>query len=389
MNGVNVSDNCIGCSACIHTCAHGAIYIKMNEEGFYVTEIDVSKCVNCGLCKSVCPMLNNEIYDKSEFIDAYAAYSKSNDLRMNSTSGGIFTSVAEGFINKCEGVVFGVWLNQKKEAVHIRVENCEELHKLRGSKYIQSKVGNTFIEVKDLLTEGRYVLFSGTPCQIEGLRRFLRKDYEKLFTIDLICHGVPSPGMFKDYIAFLEKRYNNILEYKFRQKNVNKTGQSYDTRIVYNKNNKHRIKMLCGDDDIYTINFLGNALQNRSCFECKFASLKRCSDLTLGDYWGVEEGHEELSDINGVSLVLVNTQKGEFLLDIAKDLMYLTKTTKEKILKKNLQLKNPPQMSPRRSLIYKNYKTNKFGYKFYYRYFMGRKMLVYLLKRKVRKVISK
>ena len=384
------ADECIGCSACMHTCAAGAIKLQHDNEGFYTAKVDEGLCVNCGLCKSVCPLINDVSDYANDFLQAYAAYSKHEKTRHNSTSGGIFQCIAKHFIEKYNGIVFGVYMNKEHEALHIAVDNTSDLIKLQGSKYLQSNLNDVFKQIKEYLDNDRHVLFSGTGCQVSGLKRFLKKTYNNLLTVDIICHGVPSPTLFKDYIRFLEKRYKGkITDYKFRVKNEDYKHQSYDTRITFNTGKKEYEKIICGDEDIFTSNYISNKLQKKECFNCQFTSLKRCGDITLGDYWGFYDVHQQTDTINGISLVLVNSVCGQEIINRISDNIVLIPSDKEKILYRNYQLIKPPQMDAYRNILYSKYRPGKFGYYYYLRYFMGRKFIVYLLKRKIKQLLGR
>lgn len=377
-------NECIGCTACMHSCPTGAIKIRRNNEGFLCASINGDVCIKCGVCFNVCPVQQGS--EKEEYKEAYACYAKNIDIQKKSTSGGIFYYIANAVL-KNGGVVYGVTMDETLTVKHISIHKTEELHKLQGSKYVQSDLGNTYAEIKSRLENGEKVLFSGTGCQVAGLKNYLKKDYENLFTVDLICHGVPSPGMFGDYINYLGKKYGGkLLSYKFRQKNP-KEAQSYDTKIEIQKGDKVIEKTVSGEDDPFTINYLQNTLQNKECYKCKFASLKRTADITLGDYWGIGEAHPDFAKGNSVSLVLLNTEKGISVWDDIKSELEALPTEKEKILKRNHQLAHPAPYSSRREEIYENYVAGNFGHKFYFKYFVGKNTAIYLLKRKIRKAL--
>lgn len=375
---------CIGCTACIHSCPTNAIKIQKNNEGFLCASINDNECIKCGACFKACPV--QQVAEGYEYQEAYACYSKNSDIQKSSTSGGIFYFVAREILMN-GGTVYGVTMDECLNVKHISVEKEEDLHKLQGSKYVQSDLGNTYAEIKERLEKGEQVLFSGTGCQVAGLKNFLRKNYENLLTVDLICHGIPSPGMFKDYTEYLGRKYGGkVVSYKFRQKNPG-SAQSYDTKIRVQKGEKIIEKMVSGDDDPFTINYLKNMLQNKECYRCKFASLKRTADITLGDYWGIDEVHPDFAKGNSVSLVLLNTEKAGALWDKIKCELEFIATDKEKILKHNRQLSEPAPYNICRENIFDNYKAGKFGHKFYFKHFIGKNTAIYLLKRKVRKAL--
>lgn len=377
---------CIGCTACAHSCPVGAIKIQKNAEGFFGAVIKDEDCIKCGMCFNVCPVQQGSNAEK-EYKAAYACYSKNKDIQRGSTSGGIFYFIAKEIL-KVGGAVYGVTMDEDLVVKHILVQKEEDFYKLQGSKYVQSELGDTYAQIKERLENGEQVLFSGTGCQVAGLKNYLKKDYENLLTVDLICHGIPSPGMFEDYTAYLGKKYGGkVVSYKFRQKNP-KEAQSYDTKIKVQKGSKILEKTVSGDDDPFTLNYLQNTLQNSQCYKCKFASIERSADITLGDYWGINEVHPDFSNGNSVSLVLLNTDRALTVWDSIKSKLEFLLTEKDKILKRNRQLSEPAPYNARREDIYASYKMGKFGHKFYYKHFVGKNMAIYLLKRKLLEILK-
>lgn len=380
------SNECIGCTACRHSCPTGTIQIQKNKEGFLCAFIKDDACIKCGICFNVCPVQQGA-KESNEYKEAYACYIKNRDIQATSTSGGIFYPIAKKILEN-NGTVYGVTMDETLTVKHIAIQKEEDLYKLQGSKYVQSQLGNVYAEIKDRLENNEYVLFSGTGCQVAGLKNYLRKDYENLLTVDLICHGIPSSGLFEDYTKYLGIKYGGtVISYKFRQKNP-KVAQSYDTKITLKKGETVFEKTVSGDDDPFTINYLRNALQNKECYKCKFASLKRTSDITLGDYWGIDEVHPDFGKGNSVSLVLLNTDKAVSVWECIKEQLEFIPTEKDKILKHNHQLSHPTPYNARREDIYGNYVAGKFGSKFYYKYFLGKNMVIYLLKRKILEILQ-
>ena len=296
---------CVGCSACKLICPKKAIKMEPNQEtGFIYPAINESLCINCGLCKKVCPVLktyNNEIEKK-----VMAAYSVDENIRKNSSSGGIFSLLAEKVISQ-EGIVFGVGMSKDcVKAEHISVESICDLGKLRGSKYLQSDLGDTFLNIKKALIDKKKVLFSGTPCQIAGLKAFLGKDYENLITVDFICHGVPSPLVWHKYVKYREMKANSeTREIFFRYK---KNGwKKFFVKFVFESGEKYEQIV---SKDLYMRGFLTDLYLRRSCFDCKFKNDNYKSDITLADFWGIDKVVPEWNDDKGVSVVVSNTKKG-------------------------------------------------------------------------------
>lgn len=304
-------EKCSGCHACYSVCPTKAIEMVEDEKGFKYPVIDQQKCVNCHLCEKTCPIINKKIVDNEP--KAYSCYNKNNEVRSKSSSGGIFTLIASKILEK-NGVVFGASFNNKFMVEHIYVEKEEELYKLRGSKYLQSIIGDSYKQAKKFLEEGRYVLFTGTPCQIEGLLSYLNKDYEKLITQDIICHGVPSPKVWNKYLEYREKEDGEIpLEINFRSKENG--WKNYNLKFRYNgheyKNNQNT--------DKYMQAFLKNVSLRESCYNCSFKKINRLSDITLADFWGIEKVNPKMFDDKGTSLVIVNSKKGNKLFNSIQD----------------------------------------------------------------------
>ena len=328
MEKIIENNQCSGCHACFNICPKGAIEMIEDKRGFLQPIINNDKCVDCGLCKKTCPILNKRIEAKKK-IQSYACYNKNNGERKNSSSGGIFVLLAREILNR-NGVIFGAKFNKNFEVVHFYCEDEKDLFDYMGSKYSQSIIGNSFKKVKEFLDSDRYVLFTGTPCQIEGLKSYLKKDYKKLYTQDIICHGVPSPKLFKKYLDFLEKKYKEeIRNYQFRNKDH---GWSlFQTKILFETRTYSKMHK----DDLFMRAFLSNICLRESCYNCSFKKKYRESDITLGDYWGVNNIHPKMNDDNGVSLLIVNSKKGEELFEsIINDIVYV-KTDLEKAIKYN------------------------------------------------------
>lgn len=281
-----------------------------DEEGFWYPQVDKDNCIKCGLCEKVCPILHKWQSDENRTTTAMAAINLNEDIRLNSSSGGIFTLIAEEIINH-GGVVFGAAFAQDFKSVHhICVDNISELEKLRGSKYVQSKIGNTYKQAKDYLDKGRTVLFTGTPCQIGGLYSYLSKPYDNLFTQDIICHGVPSPTVWEKYVDEREKRaMSNTKRIVFRNKKYG--WKNYSVSFDFSNNTEYIVKH---HKDSFMKIFLYNVCLRPSCYACSFKRIKRQADITLGDFWGVQQVKNSMDDDKGTSIVLVHSDKGSLLL---------------------------------------------------------------------------
>ncbi len=311
---INIKSNCSGCYSCENICPNKCIEMKVDFEGFWYPEVDNSKCIDCGLCEKTCPIINSRDNNKN-IPDAYACYSKDEKIVKISSSGGIFTLLASQIINR-GGVVFGAAFNENYDVEHKKITRIKDLELLRGSKYVQSNLGKTFLQVKELLNQGTLVYFSGTPCQIDGLLCFLDKKYDNLICQDIVCHGVPSPKVWKLYLKKF-KLQNNV-SISFRDKTSGWENYSFSI-----KDNKGKFIQLARDNDYMKV-FLNNLCLRPSCYNCHSKSLSRNSDLTLADFWGAKEIYPQFYNDKGISLVLINSKKGNHLFrDIVKQTNYI------------------------------------------------------------------
>ena len=310
---------CTGCAACGQVCPKGAVTMSANDEGFLYPNINKELCNNCGLCEKTCPV-NSSLKKGLEVKQArpeakqtgtghkvYACYSRDEEVRSKSTSGGVFTQLALNTLSG-GGVVFGAGFDSGFKVTHIYAENEKELDNLRRSKYVQSDIANSFIEARDFLKAGRKVLFCGMPCQIAGLRAFLNRDYDGLLTCDLACHGVPSPKVWEMFLKYLQDTYKSgIKSVSFRDK---LTGWNDSSMKVEFKNGSRYIDRV--KREIYSMGFGKSIFNRRSCYDCKFRMNNTKADITLADFWGIDKhGENEYSDNKGVSLVITHTDAGE------------------------------------------------------------------------------
>ena len=310
---------CTGCTACKSACPKNCIAIKQDEEGFLYPIIDKAKCINCGLCEKVCPVESPD-YKNDERPGVYAAFLKDSHQRTKSSSGGIFYAIAKWIIYN-GGIVYGAAFDENFKLIHKGVDTIEALDSLRGSKYLQSDLRDSFTEIKTWLQKDRLVYFVGTGCEVAGLKAFLHKDYPTLFTSDLICHGVPSQLMFDYHLAYLrEKEKAEILWYTFRD------NKKWGACEIYKflSDNKERTRYNGGYYlSPYLYSFIKGYTYRYSCYQCKFARTPRQGDITLGDFWGVRKAFPDIDFSKGVSLLLVNNKKGRDLWNtIRRDLTW-------------------------------------------------------------------
>lgn len=304
--------DCNGCRVCALRCPKKAITMQEDKEGFLYPVIDESKCIHCGLCKKICP---NHDYPNNNLVKTYIGINNNNEDKKRSSSGGMFYPIAKWII-KQKGVVFGVTYDENLVAKHDFTDNIEGLKKFQGSKYVKSDLNDSYQKVKDFLNEKKYVMFSGTPCQCQGLRTFLGKEYDKLITCEILCHANPSPKVFELYKKNVEKKYNKrITNIAFRDK---KTGWHNQVPVI-SFQDKTDI-----NENSYFNAFVKEMINRPSCYNCHFCSSNRLSDFTIGDMWGINKIDPTIKDDDtGISLFCVNTKKGnEILKKIDKEIYY-------------------------------------------------------------------
>ena len=300
------SAKCCGCSACHAACFAGAISMLPDEEGFLQPVVDGGKCIGCGKCEKVCPVLDPGLPRNP--LSVYAAKAKDDALRRISSSGGMFSLLAREVLKK-GGVVYGAaFETHTHRVIHQSAENEEELDALRGSKYVQSDMGDVFRKVKTDLDAERKVLFSGCPCQIAGLRRFLGKEYDNLLLVDVICHAAPSPLAWKKYLSCQEHKAGTRILRTFSRRNCPWRKYSLSFEFAAASGGAYVVNPA---SDTYQRAFCTELFNRKCCHHCAFRSFKSGSDITIGDFWGVEKAHSEINDDIGVSAVCCNTRKGK------------------------------------------------------------------------------
>ena len=321
---------CTGCSTCMNVCPKNCITMKDNQYGIPMPSIDEDNCMNCNMCVKKCPE-NNQI-ELNVPLKVYAGWSIDREERKKSASGGIAWEMYKYIINH-GGIAVGTQYDENMNLVHKMTDKIEEAKKYKGSKYVQSYIGKVYTQIKEQLKKNKKVIFIGTPCQVNGLKSFLRKeDNSNLITVDLVCHGVPPIKYLKDYLKYL-KIQNEIDEISFRgENNWHFTGYQNE-KIIYKKHNK---------EDLYYRAFLKGIFYRENCYQCRYARKERVSDITIGDFWGIGKEipfNHEIED--GVSLILINTKKGNKLIQEIKPQIFLEERTIEEAQKGNAQLNQP------------------------------------------------
>lgn len=297
-------EDCCGCSACMSICPSHAITMKNDDQGFWYPVIDEEKCVDCGCCKNVCPLNNREVTAKEFDLKVFAVKNRDDNIRRNSSSGGVFYELANEILQR-GGVVYGADFGKDFQIFHLRGKNLEDVRRMQGSKYVQSNLEGIFDSVKKDLIADKKVLFTGCPCQVDGLRHYLKGcKQDGLVTCDLICHGVNSPRVWKDYLAYISQK-RKILKIHFRDKPLG----WHEFRMKIQMSGKEYLES--PSYDFFFQAFSSAFILRDSCFSCKYASLHRKGDITMGDFWGIENVFPEMDDNKGVSQVLVNTPVGQ------------------------------------------------------------------------------
>lgn len=363
---------CCGCAACVQRCPKQCIRLHEDNEGFLYPKIDLEICINCGLCEKVCPIYNE--FNSHQPIKVYAAMHKDDNVRLESSSGGIFTLLAEKIINE-GGVVFGARFDETWQVCLDYAETYESIAVFRGSKYVQARTEKTYIQAEKFLKSGRKVLFTGSPCQIAGLKKYLNKEYDNLLAVDFVCHGVPSPKIWNRYLqeilalkgqknavtfssnlsSFLE-RYAPITEINFRNKALGWKKYSFilrqkpiekaddDKKNPFTFSNVH-------NENTYMRLFLSDVILRPSCYECHCKEGKSGADLTIADFWGIGNISPEMDDDRGTSLVLIQSERGK---DVFLSLDMIKKEqTYEEASRTNQGLKSICKPHPKRDLFWK------------------------------------
>ncbi len=342
-----LSKVCTGCTACKSACPVQCIEMRTDLFGFYYPEItSPDKCIKCDRCNNVCP-INSKSKSCDEFRQAFLAFSNNSIIRERSSSGGIFSEIAINVLESA-GVIYGAVYNNDFVVEHMRIDNLEDLNRCCGAKYSQSDLGETFQRVKSDLEAGLKVLFSGTPCQVAGLRSFLGFDYKFLICVDFVCHGIPSP---RAWLSYKEYRSNKpIVSINMRSKETGWSHFAYSILFNYCDGSRYSAK---SNVDPFLKLFVGDYINRESCEICHFKGIDRCSDITLADFWGVWDLHPEVDDNKGISAVITHTKKGKALLKACRERITAFEVPIEEIAEQNPSLVVSSKANPKRNLLLK------------------------------------
>lgn len=365
-------EECTLCQACSEICPKKCIEYKEEFYSFLYPVIDHKKCINCNLCEKVCPILN-PLDVKESKKEIFASKILDEKVREKSSSGGIFSAIAEKTLNE-NGAVCGVKFDAEFNTVHQLVSKLDDLDDLRGSKYVQSYTNDSYKDIKKALIQNQKVLFSGCPCQVAGLKKFLNREYENLLTIDLICHGIPSQKLFEEYRGMLEKKYRSkIIEFKFREKS--KGWHNSSVRATF-ENGKVYTKVIT--EDAYMRGYFKNMTVKPACHKCNFRNFKCGSDITLGDFWGAEIEAKNIDDDKGLSLVICNSSAGLKAIENLSSDIYLENVDFDKATFYNQSLFSSFKANPLKDDFFEY--GNKYGYNKAFTKYCKQKWYEYLIK---------
>ena len=346
--------SCTGCTACMAVCPGHAIEMRPDSEGFLYPVVDASRCTECGRCTQTCPVLHRP--PPRGPLAVYAAFSKDSETRKQSSSGGVFSLLAQQFLDG-GGVVFGAGWDESFNVVHKAIEDSLGLEAFRGSKYVQSDLGGTFTLVRQMLDSGRRVLFSGTPCQVAGLRAFLGSRETNLLCVDFVCHAVPSPGVFAAYKRELERLYaSRITGVRFRDKTHG--WRHFSTRMTFANDGSYSATL---HQDPFLLAFLSELCNRPSCHHCPIRELRSGSDIVLGDYWGIRNRFASMDDDQGISLVLAVTPEGMRLVDAVKEQLTWAVSDFEDARRSTAALVSSPAAHPQRPRFFVQYPRKGFA----------------------------
>ncbi|WP_279014195.1 Coenzyme F420 hydrogenase/dehydrogenase, beta subunit C-terminal domain [Thomasclavelia cocleata] len=344
MINITNKEKCSGCEACVNICPKNCITMIEDKYGFRYPTVNQSQCSNCNLCESVCPIkkFNKEVY---------ACYAKNKNEYMSSSSGGAFAVIARKVLTN-GGLVCGAAFDENFNVKHMIISNLNDLYKLKGTKYVQSEIGSVYKDIKKYLDKRYQVLFSGTPCEVAGLKKYLKNEYSNLITVDLICHGVPSPKIWQDYLNEV-KGVNKIKNVSFRNKKEGISNVYVDIEFDNGKILHEKYS-----ENIYINGFINNLYIRPSCNNCQFKGDMRYSDITLGDFWSIDEFHRGFSQGYGTSAVVLHTEKGKKMFNTIKQDLVYTGSTLENATVWNSCYFESVKSDKNANLFFETYKQN-------------------------------
>lgn len=353
---------CCGCGACDNICPKKAINMEYNDKGFLYPKVKLDLCVECGACLKVCAYKKEKSEIEVKDRPCYALTNNNDEVLKRSSSGGAFSAIVEALYSKEKNsIIYGAKFNKNMDVIHCAALKKEDYYDFCTSKYVQSNLKESFKEIETYLKDGRTVLFSGTPCQIDAIKSYLifkKINIDNLYTVDIICHGTPSPGLWKNYVEILENKFGKIKKYSFRYKESGWIG--YPGMILF-ENGKKRINDKY--TQMFTNVFFTNKILRESCYSCKYANMNRVSDITIGDYWGAKEVLSEqikqgLVNLDkGISEIIVNTDKGKTLIDSVKQSNSCVLSTNKNYISYQHNLMKPTAKSENSETFWIEYKS--------------------------------
>jgi coenzyme F420-reducing hydrogenase beta subunit len=358
------------------------VTITQDEKGFYRAVVDNEKCVECGMCKKICPQNKDSVINfiPNSFY-AYAVQSKNEKLLEDSSSGAVMGALSEQVISS-GGVVYGVVLDEHHRVVFDRIDSKENLYKLQGSKYAQAYVGHLYKNVRIDLRNGINVLFTGTPCQVDGLKRYLNEEYQNLITVDFICHGVSSPKVWEGYISYFKKKYDENLQVSFRDKCI-----SWNRFSLTISNKEKRLYSKPLDEDIYLKAFLKNITIGEFCSKCEYRGSNHYSDITVADFWGVEKYYNDFKNNKGTSVAIINSTVGKgLMLDVLDSFIFRELHDYKMLLSGNPTYMKSHELSDNRQRFFDDLDSTGDTYKVLKKYTMD--PLVLRVKKVIKKILG-
>ena len=355
-------EKCCGCRACEQICPEKCIKMKYDEKGFMYPEIDNSKCIKCGLCKRVCPIINSEAVKQKNQIEVYKLRSKDKETINISSSGGAFVEIVKQILdNNMEKryKIYGATIDEQNKVKHVSINDIKDINRLQKSKYVQSDIQCSYKEIKEDLKENIMVIFSGTPCQVAGLKRYLvGQDIQNLFTIDIICHGVPSQSIFDMYLQYIENKYNSkIKKINFRERR--KIGNKIDSYGIKIELKNSKVIKEYSFQNLYMLGFFKDLYYRDCCGKCPFSSMERVSEITIGDFWGIKKINKKLNADTGISLCIANNEKGKEILNKMKVAEKVDGKSIKIAIDNNKNLSHPSKISPDREKFFKELNRSK------------------------------